>query len=263
LRSAAGRAAAFSRNLEHIRALFAEQSEHFAVVRTRTEYDRARAQGRHAAMLVIQGGNAIDHDAQAIDALDAGDILRVTLVHLSSSSLGTTSSPLRVRRDAGLSSFAKQYIEALDARRIFVDLAHIGRRSFFDAVEVHDKSLPLIVTHTGVSAVTASWRNLDDEQLRAVAATGGTVGVIFNGPYIGWSLEGIVEHLAHIVRTVGEDHASIGSDYDGAIVPPRALRSCVMLPRLVAAMLEHGFSPDVVQKILGGNFLRAFAALRA
>jgi membrane dipeptidase len=72
----------------------------------------------------------------------------------------------------------------------------------------------------------------------------------------------VVDHLEHIVKTVGEDHASLGSDWDGMIVPPADMRSCLELPKLVQIMLDRRFSPERIQKILGGNFLRVVAALR-
>ncbi len=267
-RSSAGRAAAFTKNLAELRATFASVAAHCSVVRSRGEYAAARAQGKHAAFIAIQGGNALDRDESALDLIPEDVVVRVTLVHMSSSTLGETSSPLRFGQDRGLTATGRRYVEALNDKRIFVDLAHISRRGFFDAVEVHDKRQPLIVTHTGVSAVQKSWRNLDDEQLRAVADTGGTIGVVFHGPYLGGGLlrggmaMRIVDHLQHIVRTVGEDHASFGSDFDGAIIPPRDLRTCLQLPRLVQCMLDRGFGPALIRKILGQNFLRALGELR-
>ena len=234
------------------------------LVRDAAGYRRAVQAGKHAAFLGIQGGNALDAPG-ALDALDAR-IVRVTLVHLSTSSLGVTSSPLK-RGGGGLTAAGRAYVEALDRKRIFVDLAHIDRQGFFDAVEAHDRSLPLIVTHTGVSSVTPHWRNLDDAQLRAVADTGGTIGVMYHSPFLGAPLfEGraraIADHLVHIVKTVGDDHASLGSDWDGAIVPPRDMPTCLELPRVVELLLEQKVSPGSIQKILGGNFLRALALLR-
>ena len=228
-------------------------------------YRRAVSAGKHAAFLGIQGGNALDAPG-ALDALDSR-IVRVTLVHLSTSSLGVTSSPLKLRCGGGLTDAGRSYVEALDAKRIFVDLAHIDRRGFFDAVVAHDRSLPLIVTHTGVSGVSPHWRNLDDEQLRAIADTGGTVGVMYQSsflgePFFGGRARAIADHLVHIVKTVGDDHASLGSDWDGAIVPPRDMPTCLELPRIVQLLLDRKVSPESIQKILGGNFLRALGLLR-
>ena len=111
------------------------------------------------------------------------------------------------------------------------------------------------------------WRNVDDDQLRAIAETGGTVGVMYQSSFLGdawWGgrSDAVVRHLEHIVDTIGEDHASLGSDWDGAIVPPRDLRSPLELPRLVEKMLLRGFGPERITKILGGNFLRVVGALR-
>ncbi len=267
LRGAEARADTFERNLAELLAQFDRVPEQFAVVKSAAEYRAARAQGKHAAFIGIQGGNALDASPDALDRIPAGVVLRVTVVHLSSSSLGTTSSPLAGRRDTGLTGRGREYVRALDARKIFVDLAHVSRRGFWDAVEVHDKSHPLLVTHTGVTGAFEHWRNLDDRQLRAIADTGGTIGVMYQSSFLGDSIWGgraasIVRHLAHIVSTVGADHASLGSDWDGAIWPPRDLPTCLELPRLVQLMLDQGMSPDTVQKILGKSFLRTVALLR-
>lgn len=267
LRTRGRRPEIFLENLRRLQAIFESVPGDFAVVRNAREYRAARLAGKHGAFIGIQGGNALDRDADAIDLIPDDLVLRVTLVHLSTSSLGVTSAPGGARRGEGLSASGKEFVKRLNAKRIFVDLAHINREGFFDAVAVHDRSQPLLVTHTGVSAVTPHWRNLDDEQLRAVAATGGTVGVMYQSsflgePFFGGGAEAVVRHLEHIVRTVGEDHASLGSDWDGAICPPRDLVTPRDLPRLVDLLLRRGFGPDAIQKILGGNFLRVVAELR-
>lgn len=265
LRSASGRAAAFTKNLARLTAILESAPDDVELVRDAAGYRSAVGAGKHAAFLGIQGGNALDAPG-ALDLLDRR-IVRVTLVHLSTSSLGVTSSPLERGGSSGLTDAGRRYVEALDAKRVFVDLAHIDRRGFFDAVEVHDRSLPLIVTHTGVTGVTPHWRNLDDEQLRAIADTGGTVGVMYQSTFLGEPLlrgraAAIADHLAHIVKTVGDDHASLGSDWDGAIVPPRDMPTCLELPRVVEHLLRRKLAPESIRKILGGNFLRALSLLR-
>jgi membrane dipeptidase len=236
-------------------------------VRDFAGYRAARAAGKHGAFVVVQGGNALDRDTHALAALEGGDVVAVTLLHLSRSRLGHSSSPAS-RGRGGLSEAGRDYVRRLNALRVFVDLAHITRAGFFDAVAVHDRTQPLLCSHTGVSGAYRSWRNIDDEQMRAVADTGGVIGVIFHGGFLGggyWSggsASAIVDHLEHIAETVGDDHAALGSDWDGAIITPRDMPTCLELPRLVQHMLDRGFAPDRIQKILGGNFLRALRALR-
>jgi membrane dipeptidase len=259
------RATAFEANLARIKAEFARVAEQFAVVRSVAEYRAARAAGKHGAFLGVQGGNAFEADLGLLDRL-GGDILRVTLVHLTSSTFGSTSSPAK-RRDEGLSPSGRKLVERLQANRIFVDLAHIAPRGFWDAIDAANRSQPLLVTHTGVSGVHPHWRNLDDDQVRAIARSGGTIGVMYEptflgDPKFGGRLARIVDHLAHIVEVAGEDHASLGSDWDGAIATPRDMPTCLELPRLVEEMLRRGWKHERIAKILGGNFLRVVEALR-
>lgn len=266
LRTARGRARAFSRNLKRLRAILSSVPDECAVVRNAAEYRAARARGQHAAFIGIQGGNALDRDLDALDLITDDSVVRITLVHLSSSRIGSTSSPLG-RADRGLSAFGKAYVERLNDRKILVDLAHIGRAGFWDAVAVHDRSKPLIVTHTGVSGVHPHWRNLDDDQLRAVADSGGTVGIMYHSEFLGDGLwrgraASIVRHLEHVIRTVGDDFVSLGSDWDGAIWTPRDMPTCLELPRLVQIMLDRGFTAETIRKVLGENFLRVVASLR-
>ncbi len=267
LRSSSARWRTLLDNLAHLRGEVNRTRGRLALVRDLGEYQDARRRGAHAVLVAIQGGNALqaapDGPASVPDRL----LTRVTLVHLTSSVYGTTSSPLALRRNAGLTAAGRVLVERLDAERVFVDLAHLGRRAFWDAVEAHDRSLPLIVTHTGVNGVRPHWRNLDDDQIRAIAATGGVVGILFHEPFLsrkGGPDDGrmVLEHVAHVIDVAGEDAVAIGSDYDGAIVPPVELRDGYGIPRIVAHMLAEGWSHERIVKLLGANFLAAFGRLR-
>lgn len=263
LRSARGRRETFDKNLLELRSML-DDAPGIAHVRTAAEFRAARAGGEHGAFIGIQGGNALDESLDALESIADGSVLRVTLMHLTSSRLGASSAP-GSSRTAGLTDFGKAYVERLNELRVGVDLAHISRPGFFDAVEVHDKSQPLFVTHTGLAGVYDHWRNITDEQLRLVADTGGAVGVMMHAPYLGRrgvTVTTLVDHLEHVVDTVGEDHASIGTDYDGFIIPPKDLPGIWAFPRLVQEMLDRGWSEPRVRKVLGGNALRVIEALR-
>jgi membrane dipeptidase len=265
-RERSNRARVFARNLADLERVFATVPDQVALVTDEASYRAARASGKHGAFVSIQGGNAID-DEGALRLLADRKVVAVTLLHLSNSSLGRSSATMRGAM-AGLTEKGRAYVEQLNAMRVFVDLAHISREGFFAAVDAHDRTQPLLVSHTGVRGVYDAWRNVDDEQLRVVAETGGVIGVIFHGGYLdgsylhGGYARSIVDHLEHIIRVVGDDHVALGSDWDGLIATPRDMPTCLELPRLVQLMLERGFSPDRVRKVLGANFLRALRALR-
>jgi membrane dipeptidase len=158
-------------------------------------------------------------------------------------------------------------VAALNGARVLVDLAHISRPAFADALAVHDRSLPPIVSHTGVSAVCRSWRNLDDGQIRAIADRGGVVGIMYHRGFLGrpaWRVgaEAVVRHLEHAIGVGGEAVAALGSDWDGMITTPRDMPTVTELPVLVQRMLERGFSDERVARILGANALRVLAEAR-
>lgn len=275
-RRASRRWVVFQKNLERLRAMVGAQGGRLELVRTAAEYRAARARGAHAVMIAIQGGNALEKAPAGLDSIPDPEgaaaglspIVRVTLVHLTNAAYGITSSPLRGwKGKRGLTDIGREFVRHLNARRVFVDLAHINAQGFWDAHAAHDKSQPLIATHTGVSGVKPHWRNLDDRQLKAIADTGGVIGVIFSRAFL--KVRGgpgdagmIVDHMAHVANVAGEDAVAIGSDYDGAIVPPPDLRSGASYVRLVQKMLDRGFSEERVRKTLGANFLRSFEHLR-
>lgn len=265
LGDARDREAKFFENVRELTSLLESPEAHARVVRTATEYRAARAAGLHAAFIGVQGGNALAHSLDAIDRLSPGLVLRVTILHLTSSRLGHTSSPLGGNQ--GLTPFGKDYVRRLNAHKILVDLAHISPAGFWDAVDAHARGTPFVVTHTGVAGVFPHWRNLDDQQLRAVAQSGGTIGIMYHSEYLGdpifrGRLDTIVRHLEHVVNVAGEDHVSLGSDWDGSIVTPRDMKTCLELPKLTQALLTRGWSEQRIQKVLGLNFLRVVESVR-
>jgi len=238
------------------------------MVRDHDEFVQARRDGQHAIFLSVQGGNSLAGGLNRWEELEPGLLTRVTLVHLTRSTFGGSSTPSQSRRGAlGLTPRGSELIERLNHERVFVDLAHIHARGFWDAVEAHDKEQPLLCTHTGVKAVCPSWRNLDDDQIRAIADSGGTIGIIFHKGFLARKggprdHEMVLEHMEHVIATVGDDYVSIGSDYDGMISPPAGLCSSDSYPKLVQSMLDRRWSMERIQKILAGNFLRTLLEIR-
>jgi len=219
-------------------------------------------------MLAIQGLHAIEGAPDGVASIPDDCVVRATLVHLLNAAYGATSAPLGFgRADKGLTNTGREAVVQMNARRVFVDLAHIHERAFWDAVAVHDRTQPLIATHTGVVGVRPHWRNLTDAQVKAIADTGGVVGIIFSEEFLrrrGGPRDGamIVEHIEHVIRVAGEDAVALGSDFDGMITPPRDVASADAYPKLVQHMLDRGFSEERIRKVLGENFLRALGMLR-
>jgi membrane dipeptidase len=265
VRAASRRTATLLANLDRLRKVVEAHPGDLALVTDHAGYRRARDGGRLACFLAVQGGNALG-SPDDVGRLPAGLVSRVTLVHLTASSLGSPSAP-STRPGKGLTDEGRAYVAALDERRILVDLAHANRATFWDALAVHDRSQPAIVSHTGVRGVHDIWRNLDDDQVRAVAALGGVVGIMFHAaflgdPFLGGRAEAVVRHVEHVIDVAGEEAVALGSDFDGLIVPPADLRTVSRLPVLVQCMLDRGFTVERVSRVLGANYLAVLARQR-
>ncbi|HSC88549.1 MAG TPA: membrane dipeptidase [Polyangiaceae bacterium] len=269
LRPPEGRGEVFASLLGELRALLDQATPQLAFVRNLGEYRAARARGAQAAFIGVQGAAALDPDPRQL-SLVAPELIKVSLLHLFDSAVGRSSTfaawPDWLLGRQGLAGRGAEFVEVLNAERVLVDLAHIHPDGFWSAYRLAEPTQPLIVSHTGVAGVHRHWRNLDDAQLRAVAERGGTVGIIYHSEFLGdglfsGRLATVVAHIRHALSVVGEDHVSLGSDWDGLICTPRDMPTCLELPRLVDALLGAGVPELTIQKVLGENFLRVLGAL--
>ena len=265
-RRAGSRPARLRSNLEQLGNALGRYPEDVAVVRSVADFRAARTRGLHAAFLGVQGGNALGSPPN-LDQACLEAIVLVTLVHLTNSELGHTSSPLGLGSQRGLTPVGVELTRALELNQVLVDVAHASPQTFAEVLAVHDRSRPVIASHTGVSGAYAHWRNLDDDQLRAIADSGGTVGIIMHGPYLGRgargrSVEAVARHVMHAVNIIGARHVSLGSDWDGLIRTPKDAPTCLELPRLIQALLDQGLSETDLQWVLGKSFLETLSLVR-
>ncbi|MGV3523428.1 MAG: dipeptidase [Candidatus Sericytochromatia bacterium] len=255
---------ALRRHLSNMLSSFRAAGPEFAHVVSYADYQRARTAGQMACWISLQGGQALDNNLHDLGRIP--EVHRITLVHFTRSRIGASNFD-RLNARQGLSPFGKSFVERMVAERLLVDLAHINERGFYDALDVMPPEVPPIVTHTGVKGVCNIWRNLDDAQIKAIAARNGTIGVIYERHFLARErsqqrLERIIDHMAHIIAVAGEDYVSLGSDYDGMITLPPDFKDITWQPVLVERMLARGWSETRIRKILAHNFLRVVQAVR-
>lgn len=256
-----GSAAATTKKRLEMMAAWAEAAPQDVVLAgTRAEILQARSTGRIALFGGLEGAHGLGGSLDDLEELRRLGLRYVTLAHFTPNKAATPSAGWGANPDAPLTDFGRELVEALNEQRILVDLAHVNRAGFMEACE-HSKA-PVLVSHTGVAGAYDSWRNIDDEQLRAVARTGGVVAIIFAPIFLGPSIRGpislAVDHIRHVISVVGEDHVAVGSDFDGFIVPPTDLPDIAHLPVLTQCMLESGMTERQIRKCLGENTLRLF-----
>lgn len=251
----------FLRNLTHLQRLCHDNTDKVQLVRSFSEYRSAGK--KHKIFAAIQGGNSISGAPNGLLDIPDNLITRITLIHLTPSVYGNTSSPAHwLHPFKGLKDAGKILIEQLNQQHVFLDLAHAHPQTFWDSLDVHNPEHPVLVTHTGVQGVRKHWRNLDNKQIRAIAQRGGIIGIMFATNFLKHSKDNtanmVLNHLEHLIDIGGEKVASLGSDFDGAISTPTNLRSANQYPILVQGMLERGWSEERIKGILGQNFLDVF-----
>ncbi len=234
------------------RFIAVEGSEHLSVEGLR---------GRKAGFMGLEGAHCLGGDMEKLPVFHRLGVHYITLTHFSSNRFATCAKGRGADPNRGLTPLGEELVDRMNEQGLAVDLAHCNKKTFMQAVKRSKR--PVFVSHTGVCGVFDLWRNIDDEQLRAVADSGGTVGIIFVPAFLAGrsfiDIEPVLDHIDYVVNTVGEDHVSIGSDWEGSgLILPKGLRDCLGLPNLTEGLMRRGHAPETVRKILGGNAARVF-----
>lgn len=161
--------------------------------------------------------------------------------------------------DGGLSCIGRRLLETINDRGIILDLAHLGEKSFFAALEYYNK--PLLVSHANARSLCSHRRNLSNEQLKALQANGGVVGVTAVKDFVGnhGRAEDLIDHIVFIAELIGSEHVALGSDFDGA---EHMVFSGVQGYQNLGYLLEErGFTALETKNILSGNALRVIQAI--
>lgn len=235
------------------------------VVRSVQGLAQAEAAGTPAVLLGVEGADALGEDVDRVDAWYQRGVRTIVLVHLGDNALGTTClpwqryvGPLPVRRRAGtgLSGLGARMVERMNQRGVLVDVAHCDHATLLDVVGV--AAAPVVSSHTGARALQDFPRYLTDQELFAIATTGGLVGL---WPYRTRrtgvrDIAELVAHARHISDAIGPEHVGVGTDMNGVPGVMAGFSDETELAKVTNALLDSGFDPREVQGILGGNALR-------
>lgn len=220
--------------------------------------------GTMAMILHIEGAEAIDPDLNALEVFYAAGLRSLGITWSRPTAFGTGvpfSFPATPDIGPGLTRAGRNLVKACNRLGILVDLSHLNERGFWDVADVSDA--PLVATHSGAHALCASSRNLTDEQLDAIRASQGIVGVNFHIGFLRTdgrtdletSLVEIANHVDYMVDRMGVDNVAFGSDFDGALMP-HDLIDATGLPKLMDELSRRGYDHGALSKLAHGNWLR-------
>ncbi|HEY2673180.1 MAG TPA: dipeptidase [Rugosimonospora sp.] len=241
---------------------------------------QAKAHGAMAVVLQFQGTQPLEYEPALIEAYWR---MGIRIVQLAYNRRGPVCDGCEEPNDAGLSVLGRRVVAELNRLGIVVDVSHTGIRSSMEAIEA--SNAPVIASHSNATAVHRNQRNLPDELIRAIADSGGVMGMngwpSFVSPDRHPTLDQYIDHMAYIGDLVGIEHVALGLDYwsgtqaqydefiaSGTWHPdnyppppwpyPQGIEDASGFPALTARLLERGFGEDAVRGILGENWLRVY-----
>lgn len=241
-----------------------ERAGGWKICRSGADIDAAQAEGKFAAVLHMEGCEAIDADLAALDVFYAAGLRSLGPVWSRNTVFGhgvPFAFPSSPDTGPGLTEAGKRLVKECNRIGIAIDLAHITEKGFWDVAKLSDQ--PLIVSHSNAHAITPISRNLTDKQLAAVRESNGLVGLNFavtmlredGAKSVDTPLSDMIRHVDYLVEHVGIDGVALGSDFDGCTVPGE-IGDAAGLQKLVAALGNAGYGDADLAKICRDNWLR-------
>jgi membrane dipeptidase len=244
--------------MEMIDIFYQECEKHQTLITPVTTHDgilKANEEGKVAAMLSIEGADVIEGKIGLLRVFHRLGVRMVGLVHSLRNELADGVADRRT--EGGLSELGVQAVEELDRLGVLIDVSHLSDTGFWDLVDVTKG--PVMASHSNARAVSNHPRNMTDKMIEAMADRGGVMGMNFAPSFVHpthATVQGVVDHIDHIVGLVGPDHVGLGSDFDGIPYTPTGLEDVTRMPNITAELVKRGYSEEDTKKILGGNHLR-------
>ncbi len=261
-----------------IRALVAQYPQHFMVIEKTDDIVRCKRENKVGFIMQLEGCRCLTSSLLVLQSMHRMGMRVAGLTHGSGGAehcLQAQKSPFgfctladrdEVRKQyPGLTDFGRQAVPEMNRLGVVVDLAHCQDAAYFEAIEL--STSPVEFSHGNVFGVSPSWRNLTDDQLKALAANRGVIGLatcpgFVERDYGKRSMNRFVDHIEYICELVGDDHVGFGADYDGMGSVP-IVKSHAEMPQVTQIMLDRGFSEETILKFWGGNFLRVMREVEA
>lgn len=200
-------------------------------------------------LLGTEGSHALDGELKNIRKLYEAGFRMMSLQHFFDNKLGGS---LHGTTQSGLTQFGIDAVRTMQALNIIVDVSHSSEQVVKDVLKISTK--PLVVSHTGFKGHCNTLRNISDQTMRQIAATGGLIGVgYWKAAICEVTPKSIADSIIYGVKLVGDEHVALGSDFDGSVATPFDTSE---LAAITQALLDKGLAEESIRKVMGGNMLR-------
>ena len=227
------------------------------VLQVRTAEDAGNVLKHKAAtLLAIEEGGAIDGSLEALRCLYELGVRAMTLTWSNRNDIADGIN--EEATGSGLTLFGKQVVAEMNRLGMLVDVSHISTAGFWSVIETSTK--PIIATHSNAKSLCSHPRNLNDEQIKALAQNGGLAGITFAGQFLeeDWrnaSIENVYKHIDYMLNLIGnDDHIGFGSDFDGISHPPYNIQGVQDYKPLIEYLSKY-YSDETINKITHQNVI--------
>jgi len=215
--------------------------------------DRAAGKKVTGALLSTEGGQNLEGSLANVKRLHDAGFRMLGLAHFFDTEL---AGSMAGEKKGGLTALGAEVVREAEKRGMIIDVAHSSPAAYADVLKIATR--PVVVSHGGVKGTCDTPRNLSDDQLRALAANGGVVGIgYWDAAICQPTPEATAKAILHAVKVAGIDHVGLGSDYDGGTTVGF---DTAHLDALTQALLQAGMAPADIAKVMGGNTARLLAA---
>lgn len=282
--------------IDLVQRMAARYPETFEIARSTDDILRIRKEGKIASLIGMEGGHAIENSLGLLRMFYNLGARYMTLTH--SDTLDWADSATDDAEHGGLSPFGEEVVQTMNELGMLVDISHVSAETMKDVLRVsrapviashssayaiarHPRNVPddvlkLVAKNGGVIMVNffsgfvvpaSAERLVKMSEVRRTLREKYPDDAEFNKAYAQWrkanpmdagTIHDVIDHIDHLVKVAGVDHVGLGSDYDGVSLLPDQLEDVSTYPLITQALLDRGYSETDIEKILGGNLLRAF-----
>ena len=236
---------------------------------TLSDIRKANENGKIAVVIGIEGGQAIEDDLKLIEKYYS---LGVRLMTITWGSTNWADASREPEKHNGLTDFGKDVIREMNRLGMIVDVSHSADKTVWDVLEI--TSDPIIASHSCAKAICDHPRNVNDDLIKAISASGGGIFINFYSEFLDENfktqsqkgmnpeppdISKVIEHIEYIIKVGGIDSVGLGSDFDGIGSAPRGLEDVSKMPFITKLLIDKGYKKEEISKIMGDNFLRVFA----
>jgi len=262
--------------LDYIHQEAAESPGCLKLVLTKSDLKKVGETGTLSMMLNLEGAACVTRDFSFLRNYYRLGVRALSLTH---NTRNIFADGCVETSGGGLSDLGKSLVKEINKYNLILDLVHINEQGFFQALDLSER--PVIVSHSNAKKLCSSFRNLTDDQLKALADKKGVVGLncaglLIDNVFENQTVERLLDHLDYIVELIGIDHVGFGPDYidymmdtvtehlkrstwfDGDLQYAIGAGDISFMPKFIEGLLVRGYKKEDIKKIMGENFLRIY-----